>query len=29
MKAYKLKQVIIDINENDEYFAKDEKWRNC
>ena len=24
MKAYKLKQVIIDINENDEIFAKDE-----
>ena len=24
MKTYKLKQVIIDINENDEYFAKDE-----
>ena len=24
MKAYKLKQVIIDLNENDEYFAKDE-----
>ena len=24
MKEYKLKQVIIDVNENDEYFAKDE-----
>ena len=24
MKAYKLKQVTIDINENDEIFAKDE-----